>query len=89
MWLNILSSMKTVPEIIEALGGTGPIATRLGFKYQSRVANWVHIGIPRQQWPEILDFAKAKKVTLSLEELRAAEAKLLGKTVPAEDEEAA
>lgn len=74
--------MKTVPKIIEALGGTGPITARLGFKYQSRVANWVHIGIPRKQWPEVLDFAAEKGIELSFDELRASEAELLGTSPP-------
>lgn len=69
--------MKTVSKIIEDLGGTGPVAARLGFKYQSRVSNWPHIGIPRAQWPEILDIAKEKGIDLTFEDLREAEAILL------------
>ena len=67
--------MKTISELIKALGGTGPIATRLGFQYQSRVSNWTHIGIPRQHWPEILDFAVECKIKLTFDDLRAIEAR--------------
>lgn len=67
----------TVPKIIEGLGGSAAVARRLGFKYQSRVSNWPHIGIPRQQWPEILDIAAERKFSLTFEDLRAAEALIM------------
>jgi hypothetical protein len=67
----------TVPKIIEGLGGSLAVARRLGFKYQSRVSNWPHIGIPRQQWPEILDMAAELKFKLTFEDLRAAEAVIM------------
>lgn len=54
--------MKTATDIIEALGGEVKVAESLGFKYRSRVANWRTIGIPRQQWPEIIDLAKTQGV---------------------------
>lgn len=66
--------MKTAANIIEALGGSGPVMRRLGFQYQSRVSNWPHIGIPRQHWPDLLEFAAEIGVELTMDDLKAQEA---------------
>jgi hypothetical protein len=76
--------MWTVSKIIQELGGSGEIAAKLGFQYQSRVANWPRIGIPRAQWPEILDLAKGKGLKLTFDDLRRAEKTLLHPDAPDE-----
>ncbi len=52
--------MRTVDEVINALGGTGGLADALDV-WPSVVSGWRGRGIPSSRWPELVKLAKRKR----------------------------
>lgn len=57
-----MRAMQTASEIIDALGGTGVLASTLNLR-PSAVSNWrAENRIPSARWPKIADLARAKRI---------------------------
>jgi hypothetical protein len=60
--------MRTHAEIIDRLGGQGPVAVMLR-RNKSTVSRWATYGIPPHAWPIVLQLARQKRLGLTLEQL--------------------
>jgi hypothetical protein len=68
-----MQDLRTVPDIIEALGGPTAITRALGFRHASTASEWKRQGsIPPRHWRGLIKMADDVGVTISAETLVAA-----------------
>ena len=71
--------MNPVTSLLEELGGPQKVGDALGLA-KSTVLNWPGRRIPPEHFPDLLRFAKRRRVALELGDLEAVNRKLLSTT---------